>query len=236
MKNRIVIIITILFTLGAILALNTVTTKTTPPPTNYPKQPNSIIMPGGYGFMLVVNGLPARWNPCQGVIKVHLSGVSKKSKWGIELRKAIASVKKYSGLQIELRSNTNFIPQYHWYEDSSKPGRNITVWVGNKSQTNIFVNRPDNAYGIADFWADDRITGADPITHAAIVINKPLATTLSNIKLRAVFKHELAHTLNLDHVYDFDSLMQPTLTDQTWWGPGDIAGLRAVGASNGCII
>lgn len=45
-----------------------------------------------------------------------------------------------------------------------------------------------------------------------------------------VLDHELAHVLGLDHVDDAGELMAPVNRGQTGFGPGDLAGLAALGA------
>jgi len=53
--------------------------------------------------------------------------------------------------------------------------------------------------------------------------------------LGAVLMHEFGHLVGLTHVGDPGELMfaQPTMGDASW-GPGDLAGLRQVGARGGC--
>ena len=48
--------------------------------------------------------------------------------------------------------------------------------------------------------------------------------------VRAVVMHELGHVLGLDHVDDRDQLMYDENVGQTELGPGDRAGLAALGA------
>jgi hypothetical protein len=53
--------------------------------------------------------------------------------------------------------------------------------------------------------------------------------------VRAVVMHELGHLVGLDHVADHDELMQPEARPGlTAWGPGDRAGLAALGAGR-CV-
>ncbi|MFP5219074.1 MAG: matrixin family metalloprotease [Actinomycetes bacterium] len=49
-------------------------------------------------------------------------------------------------------------------------------------------------------------------------------------RVRAVLLHELAHVVGLGHVDDPDALLAPLHADQPGYGPGDLRGLRAVGA------
>jgi hypothetical protein len=66
----------------------------------------------------------------------------------------------------------------------------------------------------------------------------------SRFSLGPVLMHELGHVMGLGHVGAADELMwsprvpghsrTPDLS-QTDWGPGDLAGLRALGRAAGCL-
>jgi hypothetical protein len=46
---------------------------------------------------------------------------------------------------------------------------------------------------------------------------------------RAIIQHELGHLVGLDHVDDTAELMNPTMSELTDWGPGDLQGLARLG-------
>jgi hypothetical protein len=46
---------------------------------------------------------------------------------------------------------------------------------------------------------------------------------------RAIIQHELGHLVGLDHVDDTAELMNPTTSELTDWGPGDLQGLARLG-------
>lgn len=61
-----------------------------------------------------------------------------------------------------------------------------------------------------------------------VVIDPSLLPTWESMS--AVLDHELAHVLGLGHVGDPHELMSPVNTGQLSFGPGDLAGLAALGA------
>ncbi|MGJ9411746.1 matrixin family metalloprotease [Aeromicrobium sp. CF4.19] len=60
------------------------------------------------------------------------------------------------------------------------------------------------------------------------MLDGPQLASLDSERSRAVLLHELAHLVGLDHVDDTDELMYPT-SGPLEWGPGDLAGLEALG-------
>ena len=69
------------------------------------------------------------------------------------------------------------------------------------------------------------VTGSivlDSVSHSRTY--DPMSTTAQ----QAVLEHEIGHVLGLDHVDDERQLMYPAYHDQNDFGPGDIAGLKAL--------
>jgi hypothetical protein len=66
--------------------------------------------------------------------------------------------------------------------------------------------------------------------------NPFLPAGFAGATMGGVILHEIGHILNLDHIDDVEQMMYPELTDNSSrFGWGDLAGLREVGASKGCI-
>ena len=51
-----------------------------------------------------------------------------------------------------------------------------------------------------------------------------------------MLQHELSHVMGIGHVQKWGELMQPSGGGVTDYGPGDLAGLRLLGRSQGCLV
>lgn len=76
--------------------------------------------------------------------------------------------------------------------------------------------------------ADIELDKTDLVTNGSRLSSDPAALRTD------VYLHETGHAMGLDHVRDRREVMSPTAYGLTAYGPGDIAGLRAVGISAGC--
>ena len=75
-------------------------------------------------------------------------------------------------------------------------------------------------------------TGTDGASYAQITINSAFDHDGTR---RDVIMHELGHLAGLGHVDDGRSVMRDTgAGPMTWYSPGDLAGLWALGKGGGC--
>ena len=78
------------------------------------------------------------------------------------------------------------------------------------------------------------------ITQGFVVVDPTAHVTggfARGISRGALLMHELGHVTGLGHTPDALQVMSPVLSSSSYasWGSGDKAGLRAVGATNGCV-
>lgn len=186
------------------------------------------------------DGTPVRWNPCE-PIRWVLDATQAPEQGREALSLAMARITAVSGLQFEFLGMTEELPSRDRAlvvdgPDGPRWAPVLISWVPSDS---IDLPLSDAERGVAVPVAvreDDQrvfVTGQ-------VVLNAD-KTLLPMFEDRhaswgAVLLHELGHLVGLGHVDDPAQLMAPTPGfGEVRFGPGDRAGLAAVGADNGCL-
>jgi len=185
------------------------------------------------------NSTVTRWNPCDGAIHFRVNPTG----GGIyALQDTLAAVKSLgaaTGLSFVYDGTTSFIPRSS--NSGSYPSELVISWAS-RSQTDLLGSGAIGEGG----W---RSTGTSvngstwtwKITKGFVIIDTAAKLTpgfARGTTRGALLMHELAHAIGLGHTGESLQVMYGTLNSSTYasWGSGDKSGLKAVGASTGCVI
>lgn len=168
------------------------------------------------------DGTVARWNPCS-PITVRADRKNAPDWFVKELKSVLAENTLYTGLPFDFtgtgpRKGADIYVQWRTAKQipslrgaTSGVAKTTVAWNGELVSSRISLDLEDYFYG-RTFW-------------------------------RTVMRHELAHAVGLSHVNDAKQRMHPVTMFgnpdagklSRTWGKGDIAGLKRVGATYGCI-
>ena len=194
-----------------------------------------------FRYLATENGSPLRWNPCQPIHYVVNLGAAPPGSLG-DVQRAVLEVSGDTGISFVYDGLTDEIPngerkafQPARYGDRWAPV--LIGWVDPRTNdlgfnrgdrvaagvaSPLFPSRTDRSIFVSGFVA---INASDP--------NPPGFSTPGD--QGPVLLHELAHVIGLGHVPEQGELMQPSGGGLTDYGPGDLAGLHALGRSAGCL-
>lgn len=194
-----------------------------------------------YDFIARLRGRPARWDPCR-TIRYRINPGIMKPRDVFEVRRAFSRVAQASGLRFRFVGYTSYV----WSRNDrygrapfdadmtfafARPGRG-------RSASDLLTARDMVGVG-GPAWRED---GRNlRIVRGHVVINTRVITKLPR-GLRpgarmSAYLHEIGHAVGLDHANGRDQLMYPVLQNDVapTFGSGDLAGLRRVGRSAGCL-
>ncbi|MBW6438708.1 matrixin family metalloprotease [Actinoplanes hulinensis] len=206
-----------------------------------------------YAFMSQSNGdrLIARWNPCAGPIdyRVNLSRAPKNSL--PEVKTAFARVGAATGLTFRYAGTTSAIPQAKKGFNGKYPaGTEIVIAWATPGKHSTWLPARSRSLGMGGGSWQTAYTSSGGsalmMVQGAVVLN---ATGLKGMSrgfgahrggtTGAVLMHEIGHAIGLAHPKQDDrsQIMYHTVTSKkAVWGAGDLAGLRKVGKSAGCLV
>jgi hypothetical protein len=195
-----------------------------------------------------------RWDPCRPI------GYRVNRRLGTrgaiaDVKKAIHRVSKATGLKFVYRGRTTIVPQAAW-ADRAYPADTqlIIAWIRPSQSTlwpsaTISVNGQDTLAARGGAW---HVHARDKAGRLWGRYNRGFVLLNARMKFPAGFQaigpsgsrgrelmHELGHVVGLDHpsIRGRKQIMYHELTRRpAHWGRGDLAGLRIVGASGGCLV
>lgn len=187
------------------------------------------------------DGSVTRWNPCAGPISVRVNA-AKAPAGGLEdARAALAQVSAATGLALTYAGATDFVPTRA--NERSRPADIVIAWVPRGSAPGQSDYFSGSAIGVGA-WSStgtstDGRTWSYRISSGAVVIDPDVRLARGfgvGGTTGALLLHEIAHVMGLGHVTDPTQVMHPSLlpTTRGSFGAGDLAGLAAVGAGQGC--
>ena len=195
-----------------------------------------------------------RWDPCTPIgYRVNRTRATPGAI--ADVREAVRRVSRATGLTFVYRGTTTVVPQAEWADDAYPADTQLIVaWVLPSQSTllpeaAITVNGQDTLAGRGGSWhvhARDtagRLWGRYNRGFVLMNARRKLpagfgATGRSGSRGRAIM-HEMGHVVGLGHPLraDRQEVMYPELLRKpARWGRGDLAGLRIVGASGGCLV
>lgn len=195
-----------------------------------------------FRFLATADGRPLRWDPCRAIHYVVNLGAAPPGSLA-DVQRAVLEVSGDTGIPFAYDGLTDEIPngdrqafQPDRYGDRWAPV--LVGWVDPRTN-DLGFNRGDRvAAGVASplfpSQADRSIFVSGFVALNAADPNSPGFSAPGD--QGPVLLHELAHVIGLGHVPEQGELMQPSGGGMTDYGPGDIAGLRALGRSAGCLI
>ncbi|MCU1595164.1 MAG: hypothetical protein JWO12_2556 [Frankiales bacterium] len=188
------------------------------------------------------NGSVSRWNPCDGPIHVRVNAGKAPAGALADVTTALAALGKATGLSFVYDGATSFVPTHA--NSSSQPARLVIAWAP-----------PGTGAGQSDYYgagavgeggwrssgssSDGGTTWKWQIVQGFVVVDPSVSLASgfgTGITRGALLLHELGHVVGLNHTGDTSQVLYPTLRSATVgsYGAGDLTGLKAVGATNGC--
>lgn len=198
-------------------------------------------LPPGVPTAFAVNtqdGQTVRWNPCAPIsYRVNLGTLG--SGVVTDVQAALGKISAASGLSFSYAGTTTFVPTST--NAASAPAA-LVIAVAGPTQTDLYAS---GAIGEGGWSASGVSNGSGwvwKIVHGYVVID-PASTATRTAGFAQgddrgpLLLHEIGHAVGLNHVTDPLEIMYPVLraTGPVAYGAGDLAGLRAVGSSGGCI-
>jgi hypothetical protein len=196
-----------------------------------------------YSFILSdPQGRPFRWNPCAPIHYVeNLQGAPEGS--ADDIRVALGRVSAATGLTFVDDGPSQEVPTLR--RDVYQPARYgerwapvLIAWVL-PSQTDIsFERNGETASGVASPELPEDQMGEVYVSGWVAINAADLSPTGfgSYGDQGPILQHELSHVVGMGHTKQWGELMQPSGGGVEDYGPGDLAGLKLLGHSQGCLV
>jgi len=195
--------------------------------------------PSDHAFIFPAFDGPVRWNPCEPIHYVVNPGDSPPGSVE-DVHLAVSRVSAATGIGFVYDGLTDEIPldDRDWVQpERYGPGwAPVLIAWASPSETDIsFLRDGEVAAAVARPWVP---FGETVIVSAWVLVNErdlnPAGFARPGDQGPTV-QHELGHVIGLDHVDSLAEMMHPAGGRVTDFGPGDLAGLEALGADGGCL-
>jgi hypothetical protein len=193
-------------------------------------------------YALISTSPVGRWDPCTPIgYRVNLA----EARQGAlrDVQSALARIALATGLQFRYLGTTDVVPFASDGPFDPSVADLVVAWTDPESVPGLF--QPGiYALGGPEMRSGHDVAGGPvrQIYQGGVTFNSAFNPVLKpgsgeGYTRVAALMHELGHAVGLFHVTgDGAEVMSPSLArDRDQWGAGDLAGLEAVGAVNGCV-
>lgn len=168
-----------------------------------------------------------RWNPCRRVpYSVNLAGAPRGAL--ADIRYALRQITAGSGIRFVYRGRTTLVP---WSGRGQRNGMPAAGLAYAFTTPRVVHELAGSTVGLGGGSYASSPKG-NRYLRGGIAVDRTFHGR--RLILRNVLMHETGHAVGLDHVTDRHEVMFPTINGSDHWGRGDLAGLAAVGLSQGC--
>jgi hypothetical protein len=180
----------------------------------------------------------SRWDPCQTIAyKVNTAGAPRGA-LGMT-KKALGIVSAATGLRFDYRGRTRGIPFRTTRGPEHAAGADLTIaWASPRHVPGL----GGNTIGLGGHGSHFMGRGEDARAfYGGVALDRTWRRGRPGFKRGATWGslllHEIGHAVGLSHARGRDQVMHSGLHDGSpgWYEAGDLAGLRRVGASQGCF-
>ena len=180
---------------------------------------------------------PARWDPCTAI--AYRTNLRKAPKGSLKLvRRAFTVLHAATGLTFRNAGRTTKVP-FSGGSDAQQFGTDglVVAWTTPK----VVRGLAGSTAGIGGATSQSANGGPWRYVYGGVAIDATQRLPAKGFRKGqspgALLLHELAHALGLDHVGAKSQIMFPSLqpTHRGRFEAGDLAGLQAVGAAQGCF-
>jgi hypothetical protein len=186
-------------------------------------------------------GVPTRWNPCEPIRYVVNASLAPQGSIA-DVHEAVSRISAATGIAFEYEGPTD--EEATPYREMFQPDRYGDRWApvliawADPDDTDIPFERNDHvAAGVAvPVIPHTRLEDIYVSGWVALNADDPNPPGFSTAGEQGpVILHELGHLMGLGHVKTVGELMHPSGGGVVDLGPGDLEGLKQLGASGGCL-
>jgi Matrixin len=197
---------------------------------------------GEYTFSTVDDqGRPARWNPCKPITWRYNPARQREASDLLDVQAGIGRLAAATGLRYVYAGTTTDSP--YRPDLGNTTAEDLLVGWGDQNTHAALAGSVAGYAGTSTRYrvSASGVRGPQEIVSAQMVLDHDgtaLAPGLApGLTLGALVLHELGHTAGLGHSPGAAEVMYPTLSGAFTgdYNVGDLAGLRQLGASNGCF-
>ena len=190
----------------------------------------------GYAVAATLHGSDVRWDPCTPIrYKVNTAGLPAAARSIVV--EAIAQLAAVTGLELIDMGDTADLPQTGSPRRPPAPDYDLLIAYASGPSFRAFagtnrymaVGGPAATYQRGSGWRYDQGI-------VLIDLSDGLPFDWSSQGWGRIVLHELGHVVGLLHVEDPGQLMHGRASARTSFAEGDLAGLRRLGAAQGCLL